>query len=100
MSLVPMELLTITEVAAELKCSRQTIRNLINAGKLEVFQIAESSKSDRIDRRELNRYLMDQRRNRGLIGKQVFRVVKSPRPDVSADLDRWLGTGRKPKKKG
>ena len=43
------ELLKVAQVAEELAVSRQTVRNLINSGKLEVIQVGESSKSDRID---------------------------------------------------
>ena len=85
------ELLKVAQVAEELAVSRQTVRNLINSGKLEVIQVGESSKSDRIERRELERYKRAQRRNRAQTGAKPPKVVQIRKPNVRDELDRLLG---------
>lgn len=83
-------LLTIKQVAEALNCSRQTVRNLIASGELEVIQIGKSAKSDRVDPRELEQFKIRRRRNRSLAAATPPKVRKLPPRDTERELDRLL----------
>jgi excisionase family DNA binding protein len=48
------ELMTVTDIAATLRCSRQTVYNLMHAGRLRTVKFGERN---RVLRRDLDAYL-------------------------------------------
>lgn len=60
--------LTIPEVAAELKCSPSTIRNMISRGELRAYRYGKTSRLIRIDRTELERIRRPVTRISDLVG--------------------------------
>lgn len=80
-------LLTVKQAAEQLNVSRQTMRNIINEGLVEVIEAGTSSKSDRIEPSELERYKRTKRRNRKIAKGMPNKVTHIRKPHTSSQLD-------------
>ncbi|MCU7839736.1 MAG: helix-turn-helix domain-containing protein [Candidatus Thiodiazotropha sp. (ex Troendleina suluensis)] len=67
-------LLTKKQAAEQLACSVNTVRRLIDAGKLRVVNVTESTKGERIHPEDLQAYIQEQRQWQS--GKQKQENIK------------------------
>ena len=97
-------LLKISEVATMLRVSAKHVRRLVNSGEIVIVRMGEDSRADRIEQKELDRFINRRRTNRSLLGEpcqstNVAIFTGSNSSTTAARLDALLGRKAKEKRK-
>lgn len=66
-------LLTVREVAQQLRCHERQVRRIINAGKLRAVRLGLSARSDRIHPDDLHQFIQGERKPQWLSEKEAMR---------------------------